>query len=190
MENPVSDIEIIQKVTSGNVQAFAEIVRKYQEKVLRLCISMVDERMAEDATQEIFLKVYESLAEFEGRSAFSTWLYRIASNHCLNIISKRKNERLDSLDGLTEKYGESLRLLRVENHPSKQIENKQMVEAIFKQISPEEKLILTLREMEGFSYKELSELLQIPIETVKVRLFRARQSFKNILNKIDPSRTH
>lgn len=184
MENPISDIEIIQKVTSGNAQAFAGIVRKYQGKVMRLCLSMAGERGAEDAAQEIFLKVYESLNEFEERSAFSTWLYRIASNHCLNIISKRKSERLDSLDELNEKYGESLRFLRIENHPSKQIENKQMVEAVFKQISPEEKLILTLREMEGFSYKELSELLQIPVETVKVRLFRARQSFKNVLSKI------
>lgn len=184
MKNNASDLEIIDKVISGDTQSFEKMIKRYEGKLLRLCHSMVGESQAEDAAQEIFLKAYESLGQFKGDSSFSTWLYRIASHHCLNIISKRKREKTESLDALIEKLGDHIPML-TENHlVSNAFENQQMVQLVLDQLSSEERIILALREMEGLSYKELSETFEISQDLVKVRLFRARKNFLEIAKKI------
>jgi len=90
---------------------FAKIVEKYQGRVIRLCASIVGESNAEDAAQEIFIKVYESLDEFKDRSAFSTWLYRIVYNHALDLLRKEKRRRAESWDALVEAEGEKIHRL-------------------------------------------------------------------------------
>ena len=183
MEQPIPDLEIIQSVIAGDIESFKEIVKRYQERILRLCYSIVGESQAEDAAQDIFLNVYESLSEFKGQSSLATWIYRIAFNHCLNIISKKKREKTESLDALIEGAGENLSVLAGSQSPLRSLENKQVVHSVLEQMSPEERMILTLREMEGLNYKELSETLNISIDLVKVRLFRARKSFLSIAKK-------
>ena len=177
MKNRDSDFEIIEEVLSGREESFEKIVLKYQERVLRLCSSMVGGSQAEDAAQNIFLKVFESLGNFRARSSFSTWLYRIASNHCLNLIKKKKQEKTDSLDLRLEEYGSSAEPLSKGPSPEASLEGRQTVGFLLAQMSPEEAIILSLREIEGLSYSELTESLGISLDTVKVRLFRARKSF-------------
>ena len=177
MENANSDLEIINKVVAGELQSFEEIVKRYQERVLRLCYSMVGESQAEDAAQDIFIKVYQSLRQFRGKSSFSTWIYRVTSNHCLNILSKKKRERTESLEALMERSGDRFPAATGDRSPLNLLENKQFVRSVLEQMSPEERMILSLREMEGLNYKELSETLDISLDLVKIRLFRARQSF-------------
>lgn len=180
MEHSISDLEIIRKVKNGDVQLFSELVRKYQDKVLRLCYSIVGESSAEDAAQEIFIKIFESLDKFKELSAFSTWLYRIAYNHCLNILSKRKSEKTISLDSFdTEIIPSLLSEPRMETE-----EAKELVKKALQLLSPADRLILTLREMEGLSYKELAELLEISMDAVKGRLFRARKALVVALKEI------
>lgn len=176
MHAQTPDSAIIERVLSGDPRSFEAIVKKYQERVLRLCISMVGESQAEDAAQEIFIKVYESLDRFRKESSFSTWIYRIASNHCLNLLSKKKREKAVPLEEIIE-------TLPSGSSPSNLAENKQLVDAVFQQMTPEEKTILTLREMEGLNYKEIAEALDISIDLVKVRLFRARNAFLKIARK-------
>lgn len=176
-----SDSEIIQEIKNGEIQSFAEIIRKYQNKVLALCHSIVGESHEEDAAQEIFIKAYQSLSNLKEPSLFSTWLYRIAYNHCLNILSKQKINRTVSLDVLDQEIeGNDLNFSsRLETE-----EAKELIQKALELLPPEARMILTLREMENLSYKELSLLLEIPVETIKVRLFRARKSLVLILKKI------
>jgi len=184
MEHSNSDFEIIQTVLAGDIQLFEDLVKRYQGKVLRLCYSMVGASASEDAAQEVFIRVYKSLHQFKGESSFSTWIYRVTSNHCLNLLSKKKRERTESLEALTEKSREKMSLLPQDQSPLKHLENQQAVHLILSRMSPEERAILSLREMEGLNYKELSETLDISMELVKVRLFRARKSFIEIAKKI------
>lgn len=162
------DLEIVSKVLSGDVQSFEQIIQRYQERILRLCRSMVGASQAEDAAQEIFLKIYKSLSQFKEESSFSTWVYRIAANHCLNLIKKNKREQPISIESsLLEERGPSAQDV---------FEKRQMLQSIFKGLDPEDRMILTLREVEGFTYQEIAERLQISLDLVKVRLFRARQA--------------
>src|SRR3989338_8349294 len=130
MTNSIPDLEIIKKVLSDDIQSFEEIVKRYQEKVFSLCISMVGQSNAEDAAQEIFLKIYESLSQFKGESSFSTWVYRVTSNHCLNILSKNKREKMESLEDLVEKKGEVNFSPSVDSSLQKKFEDKYMIQSV------------------------------------------------------------
>ena len=164
-----SDSESIRNVLEGNRESFKEIIKNYEGKVLRLCASMVGGSKSEDAAQEIFLKIYQSLSQFKGESRFSTWVYRIATNHCLNLIKKSKQERFLSID--------VSRLEEKAPNPFDILEKKQIVTALLQKMAPQDRAILMLRELEGLSYKEISESLRISLDLVKVRLFRARSEF-------------
>ena len=177
------DLETIAEILSGNERSFEKIVSKYQERVFRLCASMVGQSAAEDAAQEIFLKVFVSLRSFKGKSSFSTWLYRVASNHCLNLIRKEKKEKSVSLDSIGDDGGPPQEFSSHEPPIQESLEKKQVVRLTLDQLSPDERLILTLREMEGLSYGELADTLEISLQTVKIRLFRARRSFIKIAAK-------
>ncbi|OGR80343.1 MAG: hypothetical protein A3I11_02695 [Elusimicrobia bacterium RIFCSPLOWO2_02_FULL_39_32] len=181
MSESKSDSDIIQEIRNGEIQSFAEIIKKYQNKVLNLCHSIVGESHAEDAAQEIFIKAYQSLPNLKISSFFSTWLYRIAYNHCLNILSKQKINNTVSLDALDQEI-EGID----PTFPSKleTEEAKELIQKALELLPPEARMILTLREMEGLSYKELALLLEIPVETIKVRLFRARKSLILAFKKI------
>ena len=185
-----SDQEIIRSVLSGDIEAFAGILHKYQDKVLRLCFAIVGPQDAEDAAQETFLKVYDSLSKFREESAFSTWLYRITSNHCLDILSKRKRRKEESLESLVERAGEnvlagsSARHLSSSGNLAQSVMDRETVRGVLERMSPEERAILVLREMEGLSYLEISQTMEISMDLVKVRLFRARKLFQKIAQNL------
>ena len=177
------DHEVIRDILLGNTDAFSEIVQKYQDKVIRLCFAMVGPADAEDAAQEAFLKVYDSLSKFRGESSFSTWLYRVASNHCLDLLSKRKRQKEESLDSLIQKSGEGVFSDSPSSSPGRSADNlmrRETVIWVLERLSPEERRILVLREIEGLSYIELSRTMGISMDLVKVRLFRARKLFQKI----------
>ena len=132
--------------------------------------------LAEDAAQEIFFKAYQALKSFRGQSAFSTWLYRIASNHCLDLLRKRQRERTESWEALIEESGEQFHeLLTASPDPKTTLANTELVQRALAQLSPDYQLILTLRETEGLSYEELAEALHCSLDAIKARLRRARQ---------------
>ncbi len=177
------DAALIEQVRSGDTSAFEPLVRKYQEKVYRLCCSFVGASAAEDAAQEIFVKVFESLDQFKSKSSFATWLYRVAANHCLNIIAKRKRERLESLDAIVEHYGDSAGQLKDGADSIAVAENREYLKSLLVQLPPDQKTALILREVNGLSYQELADTLEISMDAVKVRLFRARQSLVQAAQK-------
>lgn len=161
-------------------------MRRHHAAVLSLCLSALGERSAaDDAAQETFLKAYRGLGRFAGNSSFSTWLYRIASNHCLDLLRRKARERTESLDAIVEKEGEALkRLLSAGPGTGPAEEDSDLVRRVLDQLDPDYRLILTLREVSGLSYEELSEALDCTLDAVKARLQRARRRFEEILRHI------
>lgn len=146
--------------------------------MLGLCMSLLrDAGEAEDAAQEIFIKTYQSLRSFQGNSKFSTWLYRIAANHCKDLLRKRIREKTESLEALVEKSNEESRSSWEPSvDPRSAREASQRTEQLLSMLSPDERLILTLREAQGLNYQEIAETLHCSVDAVKARLRRARQS--------------
>ncbi len=158
-------------------------MRKYQGKVLQFCISTLsDPHEAEDAAQEIFIKAYQSLNKFRGASSFSTWLYRIATNHCRDLLRERTRRRTESWESLVEKEGDQLlRLLSAPPDHALTQEDADLVNRALSCLSPEYRMILTLREIQGLSYQEIAAVMHCSTDSVKARLRRARQGFQDKL---------
>ena len=167
---------LIRRIVAGDQAAYAELVRAHQARLLRLCTSLLgDATLAEDAAQEIFFKAYQALPSFRGQSAFSTWLYRIASNHCMDVLRKRRRERAESWEQLLEDSGEPLRASEVPaNDPATVLATAELVQDALARLAPDHRLIVTLREVEGLSYNELANVLHCSLDAVKARLRRAR----------------
>ena len=176
-------MEIIQSILSGDREAYADLVREYQGRVLRLCTSLLcDPTFAEDAAQEIFLKAYKGLAKFRGDASFSTWLYRIAANHCKDLLRKRIREKTESWETLLEEHGDQIQKLLASAKGSEPCaSNTELADAVLSQLSPDSRLLLTLREVQGLSYKELADTLHCSLDAIKARLQRARQSLQDKL---------
>jgi RNA polymerase sigma-70 factor (ECF subfamily) len=158
-------------------------VRKYQGKILKYCISMLTNTAeAEDAAQEIFIKAYQSLNQFRGASSFSTWLYRIAYNHCRDILRKISRHHTESWEALAEREGDKLeRLLSVPHDSIMALEDCELIIRVLSHLPSDYRTVLVLREIEGLSYQEIAETLNCSLDAVKARLRRARQNFEEKL---------
>jgi RNA polymerase sigma-70 factor (ECF subfamily) len=177
-----ADAELVARAADGDDDAFAELVRRHHAAIRGLCLSMLDDAAeAEDAAQEAFLSAHKSLKRFQGKSTFGSWLYRIAANRCLDRLRRRKRDRSSSLDALLEEHGDAVEhLLGSEPDASLTQEQRDLVARVLGGLSPEHRLILTLRETQGLDYKELTETLDCSLDAVKARLRRARIAFEEI----------
>ncbi len=152
------------------------MVRRHQAHVLGICRGLlIDPTLAEDAAQDIFVKVFQLLHKFENRSLFSTWLFRIATNHCLDVKRKIKNQKTESLEGMPdrEKISEPNAF-----QTEKKLEMRDFAAYLLKNLSEAEHATLVLRESEGLSYEEIAEVLNISMDAVKSRLKHARDKIE------------
>lgn len=177
-----ADQLLVERVQAGDKQAFGLLVAKYQRRLLRLVSRLVrDQAEAEDVAQEAFIKAYRALANFRGDSAFYTWLYRIGINTAKNwlIAHGRRvptSTDVDSEDA--ENYSEN-DLLHDTDTPERLLMSKQVGEVVNQAMAglPEElRTAITLREIDGLSYEEISAVMECPIGTVRSRIFRAREA--------------
>ncbi len=194
----MGDEMLVKGCQKGQLEAFEELIKKYEKKVYSLCYRYsgnYDD--ANDLAQEAFLKVYNSIDKFKGKSAFSTWLYRVTANVCLDEMRKQKKSPL-SLDKPQEtEEGEMYFSLPDQKYNPEVIAEKndlrQLVHKGIGELPKEQRIIIILREMEELSYEEISEVLEISIGTVKSRLNRARKNLKEILShnaELFPTNTH
>lgn len=173
---------LIEKVRNGEHEAYAGIVREYQERIRRLSATLLsDERDADDAAQEIFVKAFYALRNFKGKSSFYTWLYRIATNHCLDRARKKNRFREMSWEELREKSGDDIEKLLSASVAPASSEQKDLVHKILSLLPADYRVILTLREMDELSYEEIAVILHCSLDAVKGRLKRARHDFKEKL---------
>lgn len=180
--------KVLDRARSGDKTAYRRLVEAYQDRLFGLVLSLVHDReQAEDLTQEIFVKVWFALDSFEGESAFYTWIYRIASNHCLDYLRKRRPIQI-SIDRPVTEESEATLENQLEapfsDRPEAPLEAVSEAAAILDRLDPDQKMILCLRELEGHSYEELAEILDCPINTVKSRLNRAREALKEAYEKL------
>ncbi len=184
----MTDLELVEAVKGGNKNAFATLVKRYQNKVystvLRMCRSRED---AEDISQEIFLKVYSGLSRFRAESSFSTYLYKICTNTTIDHIRKQ-NSTVDTTS-LYKESDDGLYLVEPEDSapsPMASLEQKEKIALLRQAIEalPENhREIIILREINELSYDEIGEILDLEEGTVKSRINRARAKLKKELEK-------
>lgn len=172
---------LIERARSGERAAFERLIALHQDRLYRLCLSMLgDAQDAEDAAQESFLKAYRSLGKFRLDSSFSTWLHRIGSNACLDRLRGRARGKSQSLDEIVAQEGERLsRLLGPDEAAA--LESKDLAERLLETLPAEQRLVLTLRELQGLSYEEIAETTGASLDSVKARLRRAREALEEKL---------
>ncbi len=174
------DIEAIKKCLSGDNTGFNYLQKKYKSIVISLVRRMVkNEEDVEDITQETFIKAYNALSSFQFGYSFSAWLYRIASNNCIDFLRKKRFQvislNVKSHDSDDE---EEMEIIDDSFMPDIKVlndEKKRTLNDAFEKLPPNYKLILKLRHEEDLEYNEIAERLNIPIGTVKAHLFRARK---------------
>jgi RNA polymerase sigma-70 factor, ECF subfamily len=181
------DAATVKSVLSGDTEAYAALVRRYHGKVFQLCYGMLGAKdRAEDAAQEAFIKAFTRLSQFRSEAAFSTWLYRLTSNHCLDLLRARNRHRTESWDQLLETQGERAEALLNAPTPPEGPSDEllQTVHTLLAELKPEYRTILTLREWQGLTYEEMASVLETSLDSVKARLRRARQQLAEKLRHV------
>ncbi|MFZ5949064.1 MAG: sigma-70 family RNA polymerase sigma factor [Candidatus Rifleibacteriota bacterium] len=177
-------IELVNRCRRGDKKAFAELVAEFEKGVYRLCYRFFnDENDAMDATQEVFIKIYRALPGFEGRSSLKTWIYRIASNTCITIAEKRRREK----DGLLQTIINWWSDRNVETPEEEFIDNEtrqlnqKMVAEKLEKLPETYRMPVILKDIEGLSLEKISEILEVPVGTVKSRINRGRRMLQESL---------
>lgn len=180
---------LLDRARAGDPGAFETLVRRYQGWVFTLALRMLADRAeAEDVAQEIFLKAYRGLKRFRGESRFSTWLYAIASHHCLNHLAARRrrpqhdgpgsarpNPALEDRPALVDRLADPAPRA---DALLERADRARLVQAELANLTEEHRIILILRDIQGLSYEEIAEALRLELGTVRSRLHRARMEMK------------
>jgi RNA polymerase sigma-70 factor (ECF subfamily) len=184
---PDTENTFLSKHLSGDEKAFHTLVDQYKNKVYNTCLGMLHHcQDAEDATQEVFIKVYHCINDFRGESKLSTWLYRITITVCLDFIRNRKRKKRFAFFQNIFGSGEERDIEDTSAfvHPGITLENKERAAVLFKAINglPEnQRSAFTLHKVEGLSYQEISEVLKVSLSSVESLMFRAKQNLQKSL---------
>jgi RNA polymerase sigma-70 factor (ECF subfamily) len=195
MDNQLRDDDLVRQLQAGDHGAFERLVIKYQDRVHNICFKLIGHaESARDVAQETFLKAFESIQQFEHKSSFFTWLYRIAVN--MSISQRRRDHRhkvhqagevLEVLTGGTGRQALRLRALAAESQADAapqeldRRERHEMVREALQQLDADYRVILVLRDMESLDYQAIADVLAVPIGTVRSRLHRGRLALKELL---------
>ncbi len=184
----LQDNELVARFLDGNGLAFPELVRRYQSRLLNFIYRTIGDRdRAEDLVQETFIRVYRHLHRFDQTKKFSTWIYTIASNLAKNELRNRSRNPLVLFQTIKKNWEADHRPLQWEDphHRPDDLYRKRhlraMVEKAVEQLPEHHRVVFVLREMEGKTYEEISEITGVNLGTVKSRLNRARNNFAQII---------
>lgn len=186
MMTPEQEIRAVQRVLAGDADAFEPLVRAHEKAVYNLALRFLEKpEDAEDAAQEAFVKAYRSLESFQRESRFSTWLYRIVTNVCLDMLRARRRRQERPLEVENdEEERETLEIPDERFSPERLLDRKLTREAVqrgLNALSEEGRSVLLLREIRGMSYEEIGETLGLEPGTVRSRIFRARKKLCALL---------
>lgn len=179
----LTDVELIAKAISGREDGFEELVRRYQRPITNYVFRMLNDYDASlDVTQEVFIKVYNSLSRYSSEYKFSTWLYRIAHNAAIDYI-RRKSPNEQSIETENKDGAYQLQIESPNPTPEQERERSEWrteIEAVVKCLPAVYRELILLRHAQDLSYDEIAEITALPLGTVKNRLFRAREMMREI----------
>lgn len=190
-----SDDELVRRFKAGDREAFSELVRRYQDRVYTLCLRWLgDPAAAEETAQDVFLSLYRSLADFRGDSKLSTWIFRVATNHCKNrrlYRMRRAHDRHEPLEGLPTEDGAERQLPHTgpgTDAPLHRSEAGEILNQALAALDETHRSIIVLRDIEDLDYEEIADILSLPRGTVKSRLHRARAELARVLGRMVSNR--
>jgi RNA polymerase sigma-70 factor (ECF subfamily) len=175
--------KLIQQSKDGDLDSFNELVERYQKQVYNLALRMLGNRQdAEDASQEIFILAWKAIRSFKG-GIFRAWLFRIAAHSCTDELRRRRRRQVDSLDALFSEYNP---LPSSDESPEDHLLREELSELISQHLlclAEEQRLVVTLADLQGFSYEEIAQITNTSLGTVKSRLSRGRANLRDLLLK-------
>ena len=184
----MTDPTFIAELKSGKQSAYAQLLKDFEQKVFATCISFIPNKEdAEDIAQEVFLEVFRSISKFKGDAKISTWIYRIATNKCLEFIRKKNAKKRFAF--MQSIFGNEIPLDKTSfftefKHPGILLENREKSETIFKAINllPEsQRVVFTLAKIDGKSYQEIVEITGKSLSSVESIMFRAKKNLQQSL---------
>jgi RNA polymerase sigma-70 factor (ECF subfamily) len=185
--NEPSDDEVIRRILAGDVNAFEHLLVKYQEQVLNIVRKHMSYDQVEETAQDVFVRAYQSLPTFKGKSSFLQWLSVIAVRTCYDLWRERYRSREFPMSTLTEKHQDWLEKIisdqssRLFNEQSSQKEAREVLNWALDRLSAEDRMVLELIYLEGLSGKEAAELLGWSVANVKIRSYRSRKKLRTLL---------
>lgn len=183
----MTEQELVHSAQKGDTSAFGQLVEAHQSKIYSLCYRMTgNAEDAADLTQEVFLSAWRSLSRFQEQSSFGTWVYRMATNASIDFLRREKRRQVLSMTMEEDSEERQAQVPDERYSPHRLLEQKEARQAVadaLAALSPEHRQALVLREMEGLSYQEIGQLLDLEEGTVKSRIARARLALKDFLQK-------
>ncbi len=187
-----ADMVLVLRCQNGDQHAFETIVTRYRGKIYAMILNMTgNDADAWDLAQEVFLKAWRALPKFEARSSFYTWIYRITHNVTYDWLRKKKisGTEFDDTQGAPDIAAGAHTIPYADSAPDVLLENRELgneIKAALQQLSPEHRAIILLKEIDGLSYQEIAESLDITMGTVMSRLFYARKKLQVLLQHLAP----
>lgn len=178
---------LLGRAKAGDIPAFEQLIEGYQKKVFNIAYRMLGNYDdANEIAQEVFIRVFKSISKFKEESAFSTWIYRITTNTCLDELRKRKNRKVISLDEDVKYDDIEIKRQIVDDKPTPDViaeknEVRQAVKKAIDSLSEDHRLVIVLRDLQDLPYDEIARTTGVPEGTVKSRINRARNELKQIL---------
>ena len=187
MYKDLADEQLVELASGKDPEAFGEIVRRWERKIFALCFGMLTrEDEARDATQETFIAAYRNVARFRGEAKVSSWLHRIAVNQCLTVKRRAKTRSEEYLDDET---GESDRVFIAPiayspGNEAEQAERLRVVRQAVSSLPVDLRQVVVMKEFEEMTFQEISDTLELPLSTVKSRLYTALKQLKMKLDRL------
>lgn len=186
--NKEADLALVRRAKKGDYRAFDLLVLKYQSRIVSIAFKFVKEiQLAEDISQESFIKAYRSIDSFREESAFYTWLYRITANTAKNYLVSKGRRKESSISDFNISENEDFFELPTSDSPEQILMAQSLKDTIYDALSdlPEDtRTALSLREFEGLNYEEIAEIMNCPVGTVRSRIFRGREALENLISPI------
>ena len=187
------DFSLVELAKEGDQKAYAELMKRYKDAIYYMLLKMINNKTdAEDLTMEAFSKAFKNLQQYSPNYAFSTWLFKIASNNCIDFIRKKRTNiiSLDINFGKDDKESFTPQINVRDDEPDPEehmikIQNSVLMRSVVKNLRPRYRKLIEMRYFNEFSYEEIASELNLPLGTVKAQLFRARELLSGTLNSRD-----